>query len=116
LPARSGYGKLTSAKRRNLKTGSSGRVIFSVASSVPLLVLVAMLSIGAAPFVALVTMAVVHLALYFSLVATSKVLAGKVRTALFFGVIGMAVLGAIALWRRFTGGSNGARTPAPAQA
>jgi hypothetical protein len=83
----------------------------------PLLVLVVLLVVGAPGLVALLMMVVAHCALYFSFVATSKVLAGRVRTALFFGVIGMAVLGVIALWHRFTGGgATEVRAAAPVQA
>ncbi|HEY6378444.1 MAG TPA: hypothetical protein VI316_04605, partial [Candidatus Dormibacteraeota bacterium] len=82
----------------------------------PLLVLVGLLVAGAPPVLALLLMVIVHCATYFVFVATSKVLSGRVRSALFFGVIGMAVLGVLAVWHRLTGGSNEVRTPAPAQA
>lgn len=84
--------------------------------AVPLLVLFVLLGIGAAGLISVILMVVVHCTLYFSLVAGSKVLAGRVRSALFFGVFGMAILGAIALWHRFTGGTSEQKAPAPAQA
>ena len=90
--------------------------LIALQCAAPLLVLFVLLGIGAAGLIALILMATTHCALYFSLVASSKVLSGRVRGALFFGVIGMAVLGAIALWHRFTGGSREQREPAPAQA
>jgi hypothetical protein len=82
----------------------------------PLLVLVVLLVAGAPPILALLLMVIVHCTTFFTLVATSKVLSGRVRGALFFGVIGMVVLGVLAVWHRLTGGSNEVRTPAPAQA
>ncbi len=80
---------------------------------VPFLWLPVLVGLGAGPGVSFMLITITNFAIYFALVVPSKVLTTRVRSALFFGAIGMLALGAWDLWQRATRGAADVRPAKP---
>lgn len=98
-------------RRKSLARWRHPRPLAVLQCAVPVLVAVLLAIAGAGSGLGFLGVVVVHLGMYFSLVTPSRVLAGRVKNALFLGVFGMAIVGVMDLWRRLTAGTPEVRPP-----